>query len=61
MLRDAQTYPDPELFNPDRFMRDDGKLDLGAGKRNPFDIVFGFGRRFVSILRAMGCCIEYFS
>jgi cytochrome P450 len=44
MLRDEQIYPDPELFNPNRFICD-GKLDFG--KRNPFDIVFGFGRRFV--------------
>jgi cytochrome P450 len=44
MLRDEEIYPDPELFNPDRFIRD-GKLDFG--KRNPVDIVFGFGRRCV--------------
>jgi cytochrome P450 len=49
MLRDEQTYHDPEVFNPDRFIRD-GKLDFG--KRNPLDIVFGFGRRFV-FLRVM--------
>jgi cytochrome P450 len=44
MLRGEQIYPDPEMFNPNRFIRD-GKLNFG--KKNPIDVVFGFGRRCV--------------
>lgn len=42
MLRDPQDYPDPERFNPDRFIRD-GVLDPDV--RDPSIVAFGFGRR----------------
>ncbi len=42
MLRDPQDYPDPERFNPDRFMKDDA---LNPDVRDPSIVAFGFGRR----------------
>jgi cytochrome P450 len=44
MLRDEEVYPDPTVFNPDRFIKD-GVMNKEI--RDPRDIVFGFGRRFV--------------
>ena len=40
--RDPNVYPDPETFNPDRFLKD-GKIDPLVF--NPEDRVFGAGRR----------------
>jgi hypothetical protein len=37
-------YPEAELFNPDRFMNQNGKE---ADQTDPRDFVFGFGRRQV--------------
>ncbi|KAJ3490425.1 hypothetical protein NLI96_g1432 [Meripilus lineatus] len=42
MLHDPEEYPSPEVFNPDRFLKD-GKIDPSV--RNPLTIAFGFGRR----------------
>jgi cytochrome P450 len=47
MLHDPAQYPNPEIFDPTRFLNKDGKLDLTMGP-NPLDASFGFGRRFVS-------------
>ncbi|KAJ3008046.1 hypothetical protein NUW54_g3309 [Trametes sanguinea] len=41
-MHDPRFYPEPERFNPDRFIRD-GQLDRGA--LDPSDFAFGFGRR----------------
>ena len=42
IFRDPNIYPDPETFNPDRFLKD-GKIDPLVF--NPEDRVFGAGRR----------------
>ena len=42
ICRDPTIYPDPETFNPDRFLKD-GKIDPLVF--NPEDRVFGAGRR----------------
>jgi cytochrome P450 len=42
VFRDPKIYPDPESFNPDRFLKD-GKIDPLV--LNPEDRVFGTGRR----------------
>ena len=42
IFRDPKIYPDPETFNPDRFLKD-GKINPLVF--NPEDRVFGAGRR----------------
>ena len=42
MLHDPEDYPDPESFNPDRFIRDKA---IDPDVRDPLPIAFGFGRR----------------
>ena len=47
MSRDEKRYPEPEVFRPERFLTADGKLNPNAD--DPFDFVFGFGRRYITI------------
>ncbi|KAL7284540.1 hypothetical protein ACG7TL_001832 [Trametes sanguinea] len=42
LSRDPKVYPDPETFNPDRFIKD-GKINPDVQDPNTF--VFGYGRR----------------
>jgi cytochrome P450 len=46
MLNDPKEYPEPEKFNPDRFMKDG---DINPEIRDPNMLAFGFGRRYVSV------------
>ncbi|RPD61610.1 cytochrome P450 [Lentinus tigrinus ALCF2SS1-6] len=42
-MHDREVYPDPEVFRPERFIRD-GKFDVTT-VRDPFQFTFGYGRR----------------
>jgi len=42
ICRDPSVYPNPDTFNPDRFLKD-GKIDPSVF--NPEDRIFGAGRR----------------
>ena len=41
LFHDAKVHPDPDTFNPDRFLVTKDK----PAERDPREIVFGFGRR----------------
>lgn len=41
-MHDPDTYEDPHIFRPERFVQN-GKPKLDV--RDPYDFVFGFGRR----------------
>jgi len=43
ILHNEEDYPEPELFNPSRFLDADGKLNPNV--RDPATAAFGFGRR----------------
>lgn len=42
MTHDPQDYPDPDCFNPDRFIKN-GRINPDV--KDPGRAVFGFGRR----------------
>ena len=44
-MHDPIAYPEPEEFRPERFIRD-GQINPDV--RNPLDLVFGQGRRWVA-------------
>jgi cytochrome P450 len=43
ILHNPDDYPDPERFNPERYLASDGSLDPSV--RDPRTACFGFGRR----------------
>jgi cytochrome P450 len=43
ILHNEEDYPDPERFNPARYLTVDGRLDPSV--RDPRTACFGFGRR----------------
>ena len=50
MLHDPREYNDPDVFDPDRFLKD-GCLDPDI--LDPSDVAFGFGRRYMHGQSAM--------
>ncbi|THH28546.1 hypothetical protein EUX98_g5640 [Antrodiella citrinella] len=42
-MHDPEDYPEPELFKPERFLKEDESLNPAV--RDPSTITFGFGRR----------------
>ncbi|TCD66224.1 hypothetical protein EIP91_001627 [Steccherinum ochraceum] len=43
MMNNPDEYPAPDVFRPERFLNEDGGINTGM--RDPFTVVFGFGRR----------------
>lgn len=58
MLRNEEDYgPDPDTFNPERFLKD-GQLNMDI--RDPSNMAFGFGRRYVfSAKLRLYCSIKF--
>ncbi|KAI0743502.1 cytochrome P450 [Daedaleopsis nitida] len=42
MMHDPETYPEPEVFDPERYLKDGA---MNADAPNPEDVIFGYGRR----------------
>lgn len=49
MTHDPEEYKDPFAFNPGRFLGENGQ----SIERDPYSMVFGFGRRCVANSSAM--------
>lgn len=47
MSRDESIYPDPEIFNPERFIKDGG---INSEVQDPEKFMSGHGRRCVGML-----------
>lgn len=42
-MHDEEEYPDPDIFLPERFLDENGKINKEI--RDPMSVAFGFGRR----------------
>lgn len=49
ILHNAEEFPEPEEFRPERFLKrkPNGEYELDKAVRDPQTMVFGFGRRCV--------------
>ena len=47
ILHNEEQFEEPVVFKPERFLTADGRMDPTI--LNPFDIAFGFGRRYASL------------
>ena len=48
-MHDPKVYENPDDFRPERFLKTNGITD-SVDIRDPFDFVFGFGRRYDILL-----------
>ena len=46
ILHNEEQFEEPMVFKPERFLTADGQIDPTI--LNPFDVAFGFGRRYAS-------------
>ena len=44
-MHDPEIYENPDDFRPERFLKENKSTDSDT-IRDPFDFVFGFGRRY---------------
>lgn len=51
-----KVYPDPDTFNPDRFLDSDGKIDSSV--EDPEARIFGSGRRCGTCLDLPSGCYD---
>lgn len=55
MYRDETVFPDPEAFDPERFIGSSPEADKA---RDVMKVVWGWGRRFVISFRALTCTVR---
>ena len=46
-MKDEKNFPSPQDFNPEMHLKD-AKTCLVQAKEDPSDLVFGFGRRYIT-------------
>ena len=55
-MHDPKVYENPDDFRPERFLKTNGTTD-SIDVRDPFDFVFGFGRRYDKLLSPLSALL----